>query len=89
MLAKYQYRYKSSYFPKLLQGDGESSSTVPEVDKAIIRNIPKTLSNSAFLETAQETMKILADLGLYEYYHHPITFRCNLVATITLCRMLH
>jgi integrase len=40
MLAKYQYRYKTSYFPKLLQGDGdECSSTVPEADKAIIRNM--------------------------------------------------
>jgi integrase len=40
MLAKYQYRYKASYFPKLLQGDGdECSSTVPEADKAVIRNM--------------------------------------------------
>jgi integrase len=42
MLAKYQYRYKANYFSKLLQKDNDddgSSSTVPEPDKAIIRNM--------------------------------------------------
>lgn len=41
MLAKYQYRYKASYFPKLLEKDNgdDSCSTVPEADKAVIRNM--------------------------------------------------
>jgi len=34
LLAKYQYRYKAVYFPKLL-----GSETVPEADKAMIRNM--------------------------------------------------
>ncbi|MDQ3967156.1 MAG: hypothetical protein M3275_02025 [Thermoproteota archaeon] len=34
LLAKYQYRYKAIYFPRLLQ-----DQTVPEPDKAIIRNM--------------------------------------------------
>jgi hypothetical protein len=34
MLAKYQYQYKALHFPRLLQDE-----TVPEADKAIIRNM--------------------------------------------------
>jgi hypothetical protein len=34
MLAKYQYEYKALHFPRLLQDE-----TVPEADKAIIRNM--------------------------------------------------
>jgi integrase len=70
MLAKYQYRYKTSYFPKLLQENGESfssaSSTVPEADKAIIRNM------------------LTKPWNLYVYRHSALTEKSQILTESTL-----
>jgi integrase/predicted nucleic acid-binding Zn ribbon protein len=75
MLAKYQYRYKASYFPKLLQEDNivdeESpssvvSSTVPEADKSIIRNM------------------LTKPWNLYVYRHSALTEKSQILTESTL-----
>jgi integrase len=68
MLAKYQYRYKASYFPKLLERDNgdDSTSTVPEADKSVIRNM------------------LTKPWNLYVYRHSALTEKSQILTESTL-----
>jgi hypothetical protein len=68
MLAKYQYRYKASYFPKLLERDNgdDSTSTVPEADKSVIRNM------------------LTKPWNLYVYRHSALTEKSHILTESTL-----